>query len=145
MFSRTLTIVVLLTLAAMAYIRLAPSDPDRWHRMPVSAGPGDYLRDAGFRAERRIVAPPREVLAAVEQRALATPRTRVLAGGVDAGMITFVSRSRVMGFPDYTTVVVQGDILVINGRLRFGGADLGVNRARIMGWLETLGPLTDPL
>lgn len=145
MFARILMVLAVLTLALMVYVRIAPSSVDRWHKMPESTGPGDYPTDGSFRAERRITATPQEVLAAVEQRALATPRTARLAGGVDTGLITFVTRSRVMGFPDYTTVAVQGDLLVIHGRLRFGQSDLGVNRARVLGWLETLGPLTEPL
>jgi uncharacterized protein (DUF1499 family) len=69
----------------------------------------------------------------------------LLAGSAGEGMITFQTRSQLWGFPDHTTVAVQGDLLVIYGRLRFGKSDLGVNRARIAGWLETLGPLTEPL
>lgn len=145
MFGRILAVLVLLVVALMAYIRLAPTDTARWHTMPTMAGPGDYPKPSGFRAERRITATPQEVLTAIEQRALATPRTRVLAGAADAGMITFVTRSHVMGFPDYTTVAVQDGVVVLHGRLRFGQADLGVNRARVMDWLDVLGPLTEPL
>ena len=145
MFARILTILAVLTLALMAYVRLAPSSVDRWHRMPESTGPGDYPTEGSFRAERRITSTPHEVLTALEQRALATPRTTLLAGGANEGMITFVTRTRLMGFPDYTTVAVHSDLLVIYGRLRFGRSDLGVNRARVLGWLDTLGPLTEPL
>lgn len=142
---RILALLVVLVLALMAYIRLAPTDQARWHQPPARVAPGDYPEDGGFRVERQITAPADEVLAAIEQRALATPRTRLLAGSVDEGMITFVTRSLIMGFPDFTTVTVDGDTLVIYGRLRFGRSDMGVNRARIEGWLETLGPLTAPL
>ena len=53
-------------------------------------------------------------------------------------MITYVTRSRVFGFPDYTTVRQAGDTLEIHGRLRFGESDMGVNAARVDGWLERL-------
>lgn len=142
---RFLTLPLLLILALMAYIRFAPSSAERWHKMPELTGPGDDLKAGSFRAERVVTGAAQEVLAAIEQRALATPRTRVLAGSVDEGMITFESRSLWMGYPDYTTVAVNEGVLVIYGRLRFGRSDFGVNRARIMGWLETLGPLTAPL
>ena len=33
---------------------------------------------------------------------------QVLAGSVEAGMITYVTRSRLMGFPDYTTIRAAG-------------------------------------
>ena len=142
---RILTILVVLVVGLMAYVRFAPNDIADLHRMPDATEPGDTSEAGSFRAVRRIAASPAEVLTALEQRALATPRTRLLAGSAGEGMITFQTRSQLWGFPDHTTVAVQGDLLVIYGRLRFGKSDLGVNRARIAGWLETLGPLTEPL
>ena len=142
---RIVIIFVVLVVGLMAYIRLAPTDTAKWHKMPDAAEPGDTAGEGSFRAVRRITAPAAEVLAALEQRALATPRTVLLAGSAEEGMITFQTRSLFWGFPDYTTVAVEGNLLVIYGRLRFGRSDLGVNRARIKGWLETLGPLTAPL
>ena len=68
-----------------------------------------------------------------------------MAGSIQEGLITFHTRSLFWGFPDHTTAGVQGDLLVIYGRLRFGSSDMGVNKARIESWLETLGPLTEPL
>ncbi len=142
---RILAFLVVLVVALLAYIRLAPTNAERWHTLPDVAGPGDTVEEGGFLAVRRITAPAEEVLVAVEQRALATPRTKLLRGSATEGMITFQTRSLIMGFPDHTTVAVQGDLLVIYGRLRFGRSDMGVNRARIEAWLETLGPLTAPL
>lgn len=142
---RILIILLVLVLGLMAYVRFAPTDVASWHRLPDAKEPGDVVEDGGFIAVRQIVAPASDVLAAVEQRALATPRTTLLAGSVAEGMITFQTRSRLWGFPDHTTVAVQGDLLTIYGRLRFGKLDMGVNRARIEGWLETLAPLTKAL
>ncbi|MEM9785621.1 MAG: DUF1499 domain-containing protein [Pseudomonadota bacterium] len=142
---RFLALLLLLILALMAYIRLAPTSIAKWHQLPDFTGPGDVSEEGGFLAVRKITAPAEDVLSAVEQRALATPRTRLLKGSVAEGLLTFQTRSLVMGFPDHTTVAVKDDLLVIYGRLRFGRSDLGVNRARIAGWLETLGPLTEPL
>lgn len=142
---RILAFLLLLVLGLMAYIRLAPTNADRWHKLADMTEPGDTSEEGGFLSVRRIAAPAEEVLKAVEQRALATPRTRLVKGSVDDAMMTFQTRSLIMGFPDHTTVGVQGDLLVIYGRLRFGRSDLGVNRARIADWLETLGPLTEPL
>ncbi len=142
---RFLALLFLLILALMAYVRLAPTSKARWHALPDVTEPGDVSEPGGFLAVRRVTAPAAEVLSAIEQRALATPRTTLLKGSVAEGMMTFQTRSLVMGFPDHTTVAVKGDLLVIHGRLRFGKSDLGVNRGRVADWLETLGPLTVPL
>lgn len=122
--------VLVLAVALLAFIRLAPSDPARWHQMPETI----TNRDLEGGVMRRV---PGD-LAAFDAIARATPRTRVLAGSVEEGMITYVTRSRIMGFPDYTTVRQSGDMLEIHARLRFGRSDLGVNAARVDGWLARL-------
>ena len=124
------TFLLVLILAGLAFIRLAPSDPARWHQMPESVTDRDLDGGAMRRVEGEL-----ESLDAVIRD---TPRTRVLSGSPDQGMITYVTRSRVFGFPDYTTVRQSGDMLEIYGRLRFGKSDLGVNAARINGWLDRL-------
>ncbi len=114
------------------YIRLAPSDPDRWHVAPQGTN-----RDLP-NGVVRVVETGSDGLARLSAIARAAPRTRVLAGSVDAGMVTYVTRSRVFGFPDYTTVQQDGDMLRIYARSRFGRKDFSVNRARINGWLALL-------
>ncbi|WP_210877590.1 DUF1499 domain-containing protein [Roseovarius autotrophicus] len=116
--------------ALVVFIRLAPSDPLRWHQMPGAI----TNRDLEGGAMRRVTGD----LVALDAIARATPHTRVLAGSVSEGMITYVTRSRLMGFPDYTTVRQAGDTLEIFARLRFGRSDLGVNAARVDGWLVRL-------
>jgi len=125
--------VLAVAVAGLAYIRLAPSDVARWHRMPEVNG------DKSFKSGviRQVAAAP-EGLARIDAIIRDTPRTRVLAGSVREGKITFVTRSRMMGFPDYTTVQQAGGILEIYARSRFGRSDLGVNRARVEGWLARL-------
>ncbi len=117
-------------IGVMAFIRLAPSEPMRWHQMPETITDRDLEGGAMRRAEGD--------LAALDAIIRDTPRTRVLAGSVAQGMVTYVTRSRVFGFPDYTTVRQDGDMLEIYGRLRFGRSDLGVNAGRIDGWLGSL-------
>lgn len=131
--------------ALMLYVRFVPTDSGLWHKRPNAAAPSDTLTAGSFLAARRIAAPAAQVLAAVEGAALATPRTRLLAGSVAEGMMTFQTRSGLWGFPDHTTVAIDGDLLMIFGRLRFGQSDLGVNKARVESWLAALGPLTEPL
>jgi uncharacterized protein (DUF1499 family) len=138
-------ILVIIVGALMAYVRLAPTDVARWHVMPNSDGVGDDAQNDGYRAVRKMTAPAGQVLGVLQQTAQATEGTVLIAGSVGEGMMTFQTRSRIWGFPDHTTVAVQGDLLVIYGRLRFGKADLGVNKQRVLAWLAVLGPLTEPL
>ncbi len=138
--------VIVVVAGFAAYVRLAPPNLTVIHAASTPRDPGDYPTTGSFTAVRALTTSPVEALTAIARIAEQTNRTSLLAGSVDEGMITFVTRSRVMGFPDYTTVsIVLADddapLLMIHGRLRFGASDLGVNRARIEGWLAQLGPL----
>lgn len=119
--------------AGLAYVRLAPHDVARWHAMPQDLTPRDLTGGAV-----RVVEGDAAVLARLDAIIRATPRTRVLAGSVESGMITYVTRSAVFGFPDYTTVRLEEGRIALYGRLRFGASDMGVNAARIDGWLREL-------
>jgi len=133
--------LVALIVALMLYIRLAPSAAENWHGAPAQTEVGDYPEPGSFAAVRRVAGDGAAVLAQLDEIALATPRTTRLAGSVEDGIITYVTRSRVMGFPDYTTVhLIGGEAprIAIHARLRFGQSDLGVNRARVEDWLAQL-------
>ncbi len=124
-----------------AYFRLAPSDPARWHVSPRADGPwGEVVAGRGSATLRLSLerGDPKTLLARLDAVALATPRTRRLAGTVAEGRFTWITRSALWGFPDYTTAEVQPDGLYIFARLRFGGGDSGVNAARLRDWLSKL-------
>jgi hypothetical protein len=133
MFWLWITLALLVVLAG--YIRLAPSDPARWNVPPDVTENVDLEGGA-----KRIVETGPDGLARLALLAADTPRTEVLAGSVEQGMMTFVSRSKIMGFPDYTTAQQDGDRLKLYARLRFGRSDLGVNRARLERWVDALQP-----
>ncbi|WP_425053691.1 DUF1499 domain-containing protein [Psychromarinibacter sp. S121] len=143
-----LALVVLLLAAAMAYVRLAPTDPDAWHVDPLKApdpGEGGVLLhpdDSKF-----YPLPPASLLAAFDQVAREEPRTTRLAGSVEDGRITYVARSLVWGFPDYITVAAvpegEGARLAVYSRLRFGRGDMGVNRKRLDRWLHRLDAVVE--
>ena len=98
-------------IAAFAlYVRLAPSDPARWHKAPPDLPVGD---SAGLNSFVAVRGGDREILERLIQIAKATPRTERLAGSADEGMITLVTRSRLWGFPDYTTIRLQGQTLTV--------------------------------
>ncbi|MCA0872027.1 DUF1499 domain-containing protein [Seohaeicola saemankumensis] len=118
---------------AIGYVRLAPSDPVKWHVSPEASQDRDFARGV-----TRVLETGPGGLARFDAIARTTPRTVVLAGSVDTGMVTYVTRSVVWGFPDYTTARQDGDQLRIYARSRFGRKDFGVNRARVEGWLAAL-------
>lgn len=130
--------------AIAAYIRLAPSDLARWHVLALANdpwGPWGEVVAGQVSATLRLLLDGDDasaMLARLDAIALATPRTRRLAGGVAEGRITWVTRSALWGFPDYTTAEAQADGITIFARLRFGGGDSGVNAARLRDWLSQL-------
>ena len=139
-------VLALLAIAALglAYIRLAPMDPGTWHANPErgtrTGKPNDYLLGPG--GDREALTsdlPPAELAARIDTVAMAEPRTNRLAGDPASGHVTYVQRSRAMGFPDAISVrtVPDGDgsRLMVWSRSRYGQSDLGVNAARVWRWL----------
>jgi uncharacterized protein (DUF1499 family) len=120
-------------LLGIAYVRFAPSDASKWHVPPV-VQTNEILR---YGVKRRVTLGG-GALKKFSAVALLDPRTQVLAGSTQEGMMTFITRSRVIGFPDYTTALLQGDDLLVFARLRFGKSDTGVNAARVDRWIAML-------
>ena len=135
-------------LGLLAYIRLAPSDPAVWHVAAVTStalAEGTCLSaittvKGGARSACLSTDTPETLLLSLDQKAMAIPRTTRLAGTPQSGRITWVTRSALMGYPDYTTaeatVTPTGTRLDIFARQRFGEEDFGVNAARLKDWLK---------
>ena len=139
--------IALVALAGTAlWIRVAPSNAARWHVDPGTIAATDCAQLATTRTSARVTClrdgDPVALLTALDQIALDWPRTVRLAGSAETGRITWVTRSLLWGFPDYTTaqasVTPQGARLDILARLRFGGFDQGVNAARLRAWVAKL-------
>ncbi|MBY5932766.1 DUF1499 domain-containing protein [Tateyamaria omphalii] len=110
----------------LAFVRLAPTDVGQWHR-PVAETNNQNMAGGAIR-----VAPAEpDALARVDAAARSLPRTHAIAGSVEEGRITYVTRSKWIGFPDYTTVEYSDGLLRMHARLRFGRSDFGVNRERL--------------
>lgn len=127
-------VVVAAVVVFGVWVRLAPSDPGRWHVMPDRVENRDF--DGGV---MRVVETGPEGLARFDAVARGWPRTQALAGSVEEGMVSYVTRSALWGFPDYTTARQAGERLEIYARLRFGRGDMGVNRKRVEAWLDVSG------
>ena len=129
LFWAALVIVV----GGLLYIRLAPHDAASLH-LPV---PGEENADMATGAIR--VANTDDIgFSAAIAYLESLPRTDRLVGRAEEGLVTFVSRSRVMGFPDYTTLEYRDGKLKAYARLRFGQSDLGVNRKRLEGLIAAI-------
>ena len=119
-------ILAILVIGFLAYVRLAPSDPARWH-VSVTAKANETMAGGAIR-----VVPNKDGAWDALNIALAGfERTHLLAGSVEQGHVTYVTRSKLIGFPDYTTLEKSGDSIKLYARLRFGSSDMGVNAARL--------------
>ncbi|MEY8096370.1 DUF1499 domain-containing protein [Falsihalocynthiibacter sp. S25ZX9] len=112
------------------YVRLAPSPASLWHRS---------VHDIAEPSEKSY----RTTLQGIDflhlhDLILQTDRTKVLAGSPEERHVTYITRSALWNFPDYTTIEQSGSETTIVGRSRFGKKDLGVNQARIQGWVADL-------
>lgn len=143
---KTFFIVILVLFAAgLLWIRFAPIDRDRWHVDPADAENPERsgVRFIGREAPR-YPGDPDTVLTTFDEIALSEPRTRLLEGDIDEGLLTYVSRSRVFGFADFITVkaVSEDDQtkLSVISRARVGsrGYDWGVNAERLDRWLQDM-------
>lgn len=140
----TAWMLLMIAISGLIYIRSAPHDTDGVHVAPPTGATPEHpvLKPGSALFSRLFDTPAADSLKRLNDIALATKRTRILAGSVETGMITYVTRSRGFGFPDYTTVQAvsedTGSRITIYGRLRFGKSDFGVNRQRISAWLQAL-------
>jgi len=141
--------VLILTLAAaaMAFIRLSPSDPALWHLaldprpLNIATPSPDQVTTLPNGAYADLPAAPDQtqaLLAKLDGIALASPRTSRVAGSAETGRITWVTRSAFWGFPDYTTAESTPQGVTIYARQRFGKGDWGVNAARLAAWIAGL-------
>lgn len=134
-----LTLFVVAIIAVLAFIRLAPSDPAKWNialnpRPAILAAPSpDAVVTLKGGAYMDL---PATTFAALKSIATTTPRTQILSQTPDH--ITWITRSKLIGFPDYTTAQITPNGLTVYARLRFGGEDMGVNAARLTAWREAL-------
>lgn len=134
--SRVFTVlwILLIVFALFAgYVRLAPSDPSKWHQSLTFEQDRDLQRGV-----QRVIAAEQGDLERLHGIISTANRTEVLAGSVETGHVTYVSRTKLMAYPDYTTIEASDGQIRIFARSRFGRKDLGVNRARVTRWLNAL-------
>lgn len=127
--------------AVMAYVRYTPTDAAQWHvdprAIPKPPKPNNWLiRPVGGDAR-----PPHyrgevaELVAAIEEAAARMGDMTRVAGSRESAHLTYISRTRWMGYPDFTTFRVystdEGISFAALARARFGHSDMGNNRRRL--------------
>lgn len=128
-----LAIFLVVVIGGLLWVRFAPTNPSNWHVDPtVAADPGV----SGVLLQYMVDRP--DALSAFADIAMGQPNTRLIAGSVSENCLTFETRTKWVGFPDYITVTYQHGALVILSRLRYGRSDLGVNKRRLKAWLQSL-------
>ncbi|MFQ5438307.1 MAG: DUF1499 domain-containing protein [Paracoccaceae bacterium] len=139
----------LIITVTLAYIRLAPASPARWHVDPLTAvrpkTPNAFVLRSGEgdRAPPEFDMPAAELAARFDQLVRARSNAKPVARDPASLFVTYVVRTPLMGFPDYVSVrfVDLGNsrsTLALFSRARFGHSDLGVNKKRALGWLGQL-------
>jgi uncharacterized protein (DUF1499 family) len=113
-----------------------PASPNTCLLTPsVAPGQGHLHRGA-------LPASPEAVMAALDRVAAGMPRTFPLARFLARNQAQWVVRSALMNYPDIVVAeaapVAGGTGLWLYSRSLIGWSDLGVNRARVMAWLEAL-------
>ena len=113
-----------------------PASPNTCLLTPsVAPGQGHLHRDA-------LPASPEAVMAALDRVAAGMPRTFALARFPARNQAQWVVRSALMNYPDIVVAeaapVAGGTGLWLYSRSLIGWSDMGVNRARVMAWLEAL-------
>lgn len=141
-----LVVIALLFVLVSAYVRLAPLDVPLLQSWMSLFPPGEKTWVNGHQVVREMDDPQAE-MARLDAIIMATPRTTRVQGSVESGLTSYVTRSALFGFPDFITLSAgpddtidggNGPLLRIDGRAVYGKSDLGVNKARIQGWLAQL-------
>lgn len=135
----SLVVLILVLLAAHIIWRVWPDDADLWHVDPAD-------KELSRRSEVRLIGldAPRfpvdaeTLLTKMMEIAHDEPRTWVLDGSVDEGMVTFTHRT-LLGFRDYTTLKAVDEVgaakLAVLARPRINGYDWGATKKRMDRWL----------
>lgn len=141
-------VLVAALLVGAAMVRLRPLSTTTWHVTPESiatkGASGQFSVTTGGDLVPYLVEGQRlpYVATKLRERITTTPRTTRLAGSLEDGFASFVTRSRLWGFPDVTNIALSeteaGTLVEMAGRQVYGKADFGVNEARVRDWLAAL-------
>jgi hypothetical protein len=150
---RPAVIILVLAIVALAaaglWFRIVPMPAATWHVEPAEVPPPDRPNfDLRVGDGAPILPASPAVVAARLETIARADGARHIGGDAASGHVTYVVRSRLMGFPDAISIrlvpVAEGTRLEVFSRARFGYSDMGVNAARIDRWLAALRAQTAP-
>ena len=138
-----LTLCAIVIVIALLWIRYAPINSDDWHVDPAEVEfSGNHGLKMIGREAPRFVGDAEAVLETFTEIARGEPNTRILEGDADEGMMTFVSRSKILGLAEVITVkaVAEGarTKLSIASRPRFTFSGRGTTEERMDRWLQDM-------
>ncbi|MBT2132590.1 DUF1499 domain-containing protein [Aliiroseovarius lamellibrachiae] len=128
-------IVLFLVVGVALFARVKPLPSERFSGWPGPNTPGKHMLVGGVKYVLPLADLPNNALAQLAAIIKASPRS--VPHETQKGR-AFVTRSKVFGFPDITLLWEQDGQLHIHAHLVIGKSDLGVNAARVDGWLEQL-------
>ncbi|MCK0143852.1 DUF1499 domain-containing protein [Aliiroseovarius sp. F20344] len=128
--------VIALLLAAFAvYARLKPIDRTRFHATPGPNEVGVHDLKGGVKQVVPLADLPEDAVPQLLELVRQSDGTTEVPA--DEGY-SFVTRSRLFGFPDVTRIWVAENNLHIHAHLVIGSSDVGVNGRRVGQWIELL-------
>ena len=138
--------VFLIIIIILCYIRFAKPNESNWHVDPELVEQNDsrnsYLNNSKSGNFSYYAVPIKDLYLKLHEISEADKCQRVF-GNIDGGLITFVCRSRFLGFPDYVSISLKEhetgkSSLSVFSRSRFGVYDFGKNKKRMKKWLQQL-------
>ena len=148
---KVLLICLLICFLLFTYIRFSKVDQSIWHLDPdsityINANNSFLLNHKNKGAETFNIGA--NALFNNLNDIILNDNCEKVFGDINLGLITYVCRSKVFGFPDYISISVKK--LDVNkssmsafSRSRFGRYDFGKNKQRIQKWLTELKNLSD--
>tara|TARA_B110000305_G_C19214571_1_gene527563 strand:+ start:100 stop:546 length:447 start_codon:yes stop_codon:yes gene_type:complete len=143
---KVLLICLLICLLLFAYIRLSKVEQSIWHLDPDSITNininNSFLLNYANKGTKTFNLEV-NALFNILNNIIINDNCEKVFGDISSGLITYVCRSKMFGFPDYASINfknlgINKSSLSIFSRSRFGRYDFGKNKQRIQKWLTEL-------
>ena len=143
---KVLLICLLICLLLFAYIRLSKVEQSIWHLDPDSISNvninNSFLLNYANKGTKTFNLDV-NALFNILNNIIINDNCEKVFGDINLGLITYVCRSKMFGFPDYVSINfknlgVNKSSLSIFSRSRFGWYDFGKNKQRVQKWLTEL-------